>query len=216
MKSIKRNSEEAVIICDQAINLVKQCGANVSLNKQVKRLEALNRSAISQPVYGLLDYYVTDTAVEDLKDINQMTGSKEQDTLDAYVSARALYYAMIQAVKDLSGEDMKEPMQMIKQGLEEQNLICEKAIELIERNQYDESTKEETDAQVMEIAKKIVKPGLYWMLRSGVNDVLSKLSKSGNEDLDLMNEWVVDNKLCIEEADKFIKSGFVHRCLQRV
>lgn len=216
MKSIKRNSEEAVMICDHAINLIKQCGASVSLNKQVKRLEVLNRSIISQPVYGLLDYYITDTAVEDLKDINQVTGNKEQDTIDAYVSARALYHAMVQAVKDLSGEKMKEPMQMVKRCLEEQILVCEKAIQLIDKNKYDESAKEETDAQLMEIAKKLIEPRLYWMLRPGVNEIISKLPKSGNKEMDLMNEWIADNKLCIEEADKFIKSGFVHRCLQRV
>lgn len=216
MGNIKRNSEEAVIICDQVINLVKQCGADISLNKQVKRLEALNRLIVSQPVYGFLDYYVTEAAVEDLKDINQMTGSKEQDMLDAYMSARALYHSMIQAVKDLSGEGMKESMKMIKQCLEEQILICEKAVELIEKNQYNKLAKEETDAQLKEIAKKIVEPGIFWMLRSGVNDVICKLPKSGNEDLDVMNGWIADNKLCIEEADKFIKSGFVHRCLQRV
>lgn len=216
MKSIKRNSEEAAIICDQALDLIKQCGSGVSLKKQVKRLKALNQQMISQPVYGFLDYYVTDTAVEDLKDINQMTGSKEQDTMDAYISAKALYDSMIQAVKDLSGSDMKEPMQMIKQCLKEQILICEKAIVLIEKNQYDESVKEETDAQLMELSKKIIEPRIYWMLKPGVNEIISKLPKSGNEDLDSMNEWVADNKLCIEEADKFIKSGFVHRCLQRI
>lgn len=216
MKSIKRNSEEAVMICDHSINLIKQCGANISLNKQVKRLEVLNRSIISQPVYGLLDYYITDTAVEDLKDINQITGNKEQDKIDAYVSARALYHAMVQAVKDLSGEKMKEPMQMVKRCLEEQILVCEKAIQLIDKNKYDESAKEETDAQLMEIAKKLIEPRLYWMLRPGVNEIISKLPKSGNKEMDLMNEWIADNKLCIEEADKFIKSGFVHRCLQRV
>ena len=57
---------------------------------------------------------------------------------------------------------------------------------------------------------------MYWMLRSGVKKVVSQMPKSGNEDLDEMNEWIADNKLCIEEADKFIKSGFVHRCLQRI
>jgi len=216
MKNIKRNSEEAAIICEQAIDLIKQCGPDVPLNKQVKRLDALNHQMISQPVYGFLDFYVTDTAVEDLKDINRMSGSKEQDTLDAYMSAKALYASMIQAVKDLSGESMKDSMRVVRQCLEEQILICEKAIEMIEKNQYDESAKEETDAQLMPLAKKIGEFRIYWMLRPGVNDIISGLPKSGNAELDLIHQWIVENKLCIQEADEFIKSGFVHRCLQRV
>lgn len=216
MQNIKRNSEEAVIVCDQAIDLIKQCGSSVSLTKQVKKLESLNRAIISQPVYGLLDYYITEAAVEDLKDINQVTGSKEQDTLDAYVSARALYTSMIQAVKDLNGEKMIEPMLGVKQCLVDQIPVCERAIELIEKNQYDEKAKENVYNQLVESGKKLMDYKMYWMLRSGVKKVVSQMPKSGNEDLDEMNEWIADNKLCIEEADKFIKSGFVHRCLQRI
>ena len=155
MQNIKRNSEEAVIVCDQAIDLIKQCGSSVSLTKQVKKLESLNRAIISQPVYGLLDYYITEAAVEDLKDINQVTGSKEQDTLDAYVSARALYTSMIQAVKDLNGEKMIEPMLGVKQCLVDQIPVCERAIELIEKNQYDEKAKENVYNQLVESGKKL-------------------------------------------------------------
>lgn len=204
------------MICSQAINLVKQCGQDVSLNKQVKRLDALNHQMISQPVYGFLDYYVTDTAVEDMKDINKVTGSKEQDTLDAYTSAKALYDSMIQAVKDLSGEQLKEPAKIIKQYLQEQVSICTKAIELINQNQYNEAVREKTNEQLKQLTEKIIAPRIYWMFRMGVDDIVSKMQKSGNEDLDLMNEWILDNNLCIEEVDRFIRSGLVHRCLWRI
>lgn len=216
MKSIKRNSEEAAMICSQAINLVKQCGQEVSLNKQVKRLDALNYQMISQPVYGFLDYYITDTAVEDLQDINKVTGSKEQDTLDAYTSAKALYDSMIQAVKDLSGKQLEESVNIVKQYLQEQVSICEKAIELINQNQYDEAVKKETIEQLNEIGTKILAQKIFWMFRAGVDEIVSKIPKSGNEELDLVNKWILDSSLCIEEADKFIQSGFIHRCLQRI
>lgn len=216
MKSIKRNSEEAAMICSQAINLVKQCGQDVSLNKQVKRLDALNHQMISQPVYGFLDYYVTDTAVEDMKDINKVTGSKEQDTLDAYTSAKALYDSMIQAVKDLSGEQLKESVNIVKKHLQEQIPICEQAIEFIEKGQWDEQTKDRLYAQIMELGQKIIVHEVYWMLRSEVTEGVAKMKRTENKDINFMNSWILDNKLCIEEADRFIKSGFVHRCLQRI
>lgn len=111
MKTIRRKSEDAVIVCDQVVDLIQQSGNEVSVHKQAKKLAEINQYVVEQRTYQLLDYYVTDTAVEDLKEINQMTGNKEQDLLNTYYSAKAMYESMIHAVndlKDLVHESLKQ------------------------------------------------------------------------------------------------------------
>ena len=123
---------------------------------------------------------------------------------------------MIQAVKDLSGEQLKESVNIVKKHLQEQIPICEQAIEFIEKGQWDEQTKDRLYAQIMELGQKIIVHEVYWMLRSEVTEGVAKMKRTENKDINFMNSWILDNKLCIEEADRFIKSGFVHRCLQRI
>lgn len=94
-KTVRREAIEAVIICDEVLNNIRQFGADANITKQAKRLAGIGARIMSQNVYQLLDYYITDTAVEEMKEINRMTGSKEQDLLDTYSSARAMYQALI-------------------------------------------------------------------------------------------------------------------------
>lgn len=101
LENVRRNSQDAVLLCEEVISLVKQCGAEVSVNRQAKKLSVLNEKITSQRVYQLLDYYITETAVEDMKEINHMTGNKESDLINTYVSAKAMYESLIEAVKDL-------------------------------------------------------------------------------------------------------------------
>ena len=77
-------------------------------------------------------------------------------------------------------------------------------------------TKDRLYAQIMELGQKIIVHEVYWMLRSEVTEGVAKMKRTENKDINFMNSWILDNKLCIEEADRFIKSGFVHRCLQRI
>lgn len=98
LKTVYREAVDAVIICDEVLNSIRNFGADVNITKQAKRLSAIGNRIVSQNVYQLLDYYITDTAVEDMKEINRMTGSKEQDLLDTYISARAMYQALIDAI----------------------------------------------------------------------------------------------------------------------
>lgn len=99
-KTVRREAIEAVIICDEALNNIRQFGADVNITKQAKKLSAIGSRIMSQNVYQLLDYYITDTAVEEMKGINRMTGSKEQDLLDTYNSARAMYQALVDALTE--------------------------------------------------------------------------------------------------------------------
>ncbi|HBI60316.1 MAG TPA: hypothetical protein DDY31_03730 [Lachnospiraceae bacterium] len=94
-KTVCREAIEAVIVCDEVLNNIRQFGADVNITKQAKKLAGIGARIMSQNVYQLLDYYITDTAVEEMKEINRMTGSKEQDLLDTYNSARAMYQALI-------------------------------------------------------------------------------------------------------------------------
>ncbi len=100
VKTVRREAIEAVIICDEVINNIRQFGENVNITKQAKKLSAIGSRIMSQNVYQLLDYYITDVAVKEMKEINQMTGSKEQDLLDTYNSARAMYQALIDALTE--------------------------------------------------------------------------------------------------------------------
>lgn len=218
MKNVRRSSEEAVIICEQVIKLIQQFGNTVSFHKQAKRLTALNDAIVSQEVYQLLDYYVTDTAVEDLKEINQMTGNKEQDLLNTYISARKMYDSLIQAVKDLSGESVKEKMEIAQQCLEEQIAICSQALESIKQNKYDILVQKQTQEKLSELNQVIIEQEVYWILRPCLEneEVEEELRTSGNKELDLMNSYILENHMIIQEIRKFMKSGFVHRCLQRI
>lgn len=101
LENVRRSSEDAVIVCDEVLKLIEQCGAEALVNKQAKKLGALNDKISSQNAYQLMDYYITDTAVDDLKGINQMTGDKKKDLLNTYLSAKAMYESLIQAAKDL-------------------------------------------------------------------------------------------------------------------
>ncbi len=97
IKNIRREAIEAVIICDEVINSIQQFGEDISITKQAKKLSVIGSRIVSKNVYQLLDYYITDVAVEEMREINSMTGSKEQDLLDTYNSARAMYQALIDA-----------------------------------------------------------------------------------------------------------------------
>ncbi len=107
MQNVKRKALDGVLLCDEVIHLIENNGNSVPVQKQAKKLAEANDYIVNQKAYELLDYYITDTVVEDLNEINRMTGNKEDDLINTYISAKAMYQALINAVDDLK-EMIKE------------------------------------------------------------------------------------------------------------
>lgn len=216
MENVRRSSEDAVIVCDQVLNLIKQCGNNVSVHKQAKRLSALNDTIASQGVYQLLDYYVTDTAVEDLREINQMTGNKEQDLLNTYISAKAMYNSLIQAVDDLNGNGFEKEIEILQQSCEEAMVICKQILDLVKENGDNAFTDEQTNRMIA-LNETIVSQRIYPIVNYYVMNSLTENNQMAQDtEQDFMNACIELNKLFIKVLKDIKKYGFVHKCLEYV
>ncbi len=224
LENVKRSSEEAVMICDQVIDMIKQHGSGVPLYKQAKRLTALNSSIYSQGVYQLLDYYVTETAVEDLKDINQMTGNKEDDIINTYKSAKAMYDSLVRAVKELNGDGygFGEEMEKVQKELEEAIVLSVEMIEMIQHNVSDEEIENQKE-KVAALGKILnPRPAFVYLAESvadEINNMDYKGDNTGDERQDLLNSYIDNRECCavyLREAKRLSRAKFVHDCLMFV
>lgn len=98
MRNIKREAQDAEILCDKVLNEIEQFGDSPKAYKVSKRLSAINERIISKYSYGLLDCFVTEMAVEQLKDINHTAADEAEGLADTYQSAKAMYRAMLEAI----------------------------------------------------------------------------------------------------------------------
>lgn len=214
LSNVRRNASNAVILCDEVLRLIEQGGASVSVNKQAKKLSALNDAIVSQGVYQLLDYYVTDTAVDDLKEINQMTGNKEQDLMNTYLSAKAMYESLIHATEDLNGKGFEEELEILQQSYEEIIHICNQALDLIEQGESDELLIDDWKRRVVKVSETTGSLVVCGIVNSCMIDNFVRVTGNGEKDF-FMNCINLHNYL-MQIVKELKKGGVTHRCLQYV
>ena len=101
MADTKREASNGIMICDEVLDLIKQCGGNINVNKQTRKLSEYNKRIEDRSAYELLEYYSMDLSVNELMDVNKMSGDKEDDLRNTYVGAKVLYEALIKGVDEL-------------------------------------------------------------------------------------------------------------------
>lgn len=214
LETVRRNARDAVILCDEVINLIKQRGADVPVNKQAKRLSVINDVIVSQGVYQLLDYYITDSAVDDLKEINQMTGKKDLDLINTYLSAKAMYESLIQAVENLNGKGLNEEIDKLEECCESTISICKDILEKMEKNTDLPNDGVEKLIPIAETLENLAIHQIAWyFLQEKLQSVLVKTNDTNHDNF--VNS-IKSCELLLEMAEILRRDGFVGNCMKNI
>lgn len=81
-------------------------------NRLLKEIRKANNFIWKQAGYELLDMYTSDLMLNELRDVNQITGDVRADEISSIKSALAVYESFIKAVNDLYGL-LKEALQEV-------------------------------------------------------------------------------------------------------
>ncbi len=101
LQNIKRKAVAASIICSEVLQAAENAGNMTPAYKKVKEVTSANEYIEKQRAYDLLDFYLNTTSMDDLKDINRVTGDEDADLLAVYRSAKITYDALVEAVDAL-------------------------------------------------------------------------------------------------------------------
>ena len=210
LENIRRNSKDAVILCDEVLRLIEQGGTSVSVNKQAKKLSALNDAIVSQRVYQLLDYYITDTAVDDLKEINQMTGNKEQDLMNTYLSAKAMYESLIKAAENLNGKGFDDELELLDEYCEKIIHICNEGLEKLENG----APVDKWIEQICQVSEKIYSLSVYNVALFFVQeDLFNVMVKVNITNRDVFENFIKFGVFLMQISSELRRDGFVGRCM---
>lgn len=108
VKNVEREARDAIILCDEVLDEVAQLGSSVKAGRVSKRLSAINTRMAAQPVYDLLDNFITDMAVKELKNVNRAVDNDEEGLTETYSMAKVMYQALLDAAEILCGESIAE------------------------------------------------------------------------------------------------------------
>lgn len=102
---IKRKSKESKQICEKLIKLYKRnIDETVTTQKLNKRLMKINTTLSEKPVYLLIEYYTSDMAESELKDVYQYKEVDEEEKLKTYKMLIKVYNSVLETVDKLKEE----------------------------------------------------------------------------------------------------------------
>lgn len=114
--SIKKKSEQALKLTKEQIIEIKNNREYLGkFNKIYKKITRLNSYFIEQPVYVLLEQYVTAVATQTISELYQFSGNEKEDMIQTYGKSSVFFETISDAV------DFTKPL--IKSGMEEMFLI---------------------------------------------------------------------------------------------
>lgn len=96
---LKKKSKEAINLCDSQIREYKKSVEdNQVINKNFKRLSKINQYISEQPVYNLLEFYITAATVQQISSIYQYTDDINIDKINTYEKSKHIYCAIVDAI----------------------------------------------------------------------------------------------------------------------
>lgn len=97
LSNISRKATEAITLCDKLLKDCKDTSTVYIKNK--KRLIKLNQYMYQQPIYPLLDNYVSAMASDHLSRLYQLSANTKNDEEDTYKKSKIIYSIIIESVK---------------------------------------------------------------------------------------------------------------------
>lgn len=94
--NIEKKAKEAINLADELIGKFDTMSQKKH-DRLVKEIKKANNYIGRQPGYGILDIYLSELTVKELRDINVVTGNPRVDELNSVQSAKVLYQGFIAA-----------------------------------------------------------------------------------------------------------------------
>lgn len=109
--NILSKSKEGIKIAEEFL----EAGSKISTKKHdrlLKEIRKANNFIWKQAGYELLDMYISELAINELQNVNQITGDVRKDEITSIKGALAIYESFIRAVNDLHSH-LKEALQEV-------------------------------------------------------------------------------------------------------
>jgi len=98
--NLKRKSRQAVQICEEQIRYYKyNTHDNHITERNFKKLSKINEYIIKQPIYFLLDSFITAEAAQQMSEMYTFTNDDIRDKIDTYEKSLRIFNALIDAVE---------------------------------------------------------------------------------------------------------------------
>lgn len=119
MMEMQQMAKDAAELCKKTLALLKKPQKDTKKFERKKqnyidRIMNYNSAIEKQPIYKLIDTYISDVASERLRGIFKISDDKAKDELDLITNTKTIYEAVDQAVVDLSKE-YEATLQLMKQ-----------------------------------------------------------------------------------------------------
>jgi len=97
LDQIKEKSKKAIAICDTLIKESKRDFSSNHIDDLIKKLGKINLYITKQPIFHLMDLYVTAVAAHNLSEMYQFTNDIEKSAIQIYEKSKYIFKAMIEA-----------------------------------------------------------------------------------------------------------------------
>lgn len=97
---IKKKSKEGIKIADRIKKSINNNTGNE--NKDIKRIDKINKFLEKQPAYDILDVYIINSVAKDLVTVNNLSEDEDENMKKTLEISTAIYTALIEAVDKLT------------------------------------------------------------------------------------------------------------------
>lgn len=94
VKKMKEKAENAVNICNELLR--KKSNIN-KINEKIEKLGKINRYIERQPIYSIMDAYITSKTSYQLANMYQFSQDEDENKINTYTKAKVIYQAVIEA-----------------------------------------------------------------------------------------------------------------------
>lgn len=99
LKTIRRRAKDAVNACGVLVKGCKKTDLETKATKDAhKKLTKINHYILEQPIYSLMEHFITATTAEQLVKIHQFTGNIKEDSLKTYEVSKIIFHSIIDGV----------------------------------------------------------------------------------------------------------------------
>lgn len=98
----KRVTKEAIRACDKMIiNSKKNIDSCKSSQNLIKKLTKANKLISGNSLYSLIDSYITDSTVDSMRDIYQLSNDDQKNKILTYIRSKEVYEQILVAIDDI-------------------------------------------------------------------------------------------------------------------
>jgi hypothetical protein len=112
LKTIRLKSKDAIKACDSLIKESKKTNLETKTAKDAhNKIAKISEYILEQPIYSLMDHYITATTAQHLSEMYQFTGNIKEDSQKTYDKSKIIFRSIIDGVdfvRPLLEDSMKE------------------------------------------------------------------------------------------------------------